>query len=139
MCRDITNFFFVRSNSIQWSVYTCVVFWDWILLLLYYATIQQDFSMSSPILWSKAGKTCMIILSQITPWILALKWYRQNISLKKDYSRVWNKHADRFINFQAFFQGAQTLFQTKSLEFFRKSAFFGWNKCHMQQYCYFLA
>ena len=41
------------------------------------------------------------------------------------YSRVWNKRAGAFINFQAFFQGAQTLFQTKSLDFLRKSAFFG--------------
>ena len=33
------------------------------------------------------------------------------------YSRVWNKRAGMFINFQALFQGAWTLFQTKDLNF----------------------
>ena len=48
-----------------------------------------------------------------------------NLVLGIYYSRVWNKRAGTFINFQAFFQGAWTLFQTKDLNFLRKSAFFG--------------
>ena len=56
--------------------------------------------------------------------------YKQPLSL---YSTVWTKRARTFINFQTFLQGAWTLFQTKGLNFFWKSIFFGGNKIHMLQ------
>ena len=55
------------------------------------------------------------------------------------YSRVWNKRAGMFINFQVFFQGAQTLFKTKSLDILRKSAFLDEIRTICYQNCYFLA
>ena len=53
--------------------------------------------------------------------------YKKGSEMPGYYSRVWNKRVSTFINFKAFFQGAWTLFQTKGLNFVRKSAFF-WMK-----------